>query len=62
MVANILHADPAPSFHEPRGLEQYIAYQIKGNHENSNMVANIKYFTCRLHPLGLWSKGQNSTL
>ena len=54
MVANILLADPPPPPpHTPdHGLESkgqtstisehdHVAYQIKGNHECSNMVANI---------------------
>ena len=45
MVANSLPADP----HDPRGWGQnsvfsehgHVAYQIKGNHEFSNMVTKI---------------------
>ena len=47
MVANVLHADPLP--HDLREWGQnstfsehgHVAYQIKGNHKCSNLVANI---------------------
>ena len=47
MVANVLHAAPLP--HDPREWGRnstfsehgHVAYQIKGNHECSNLVANI---------------------
>ena len=39
----------------------YVAYQIKWNHECSNMVANILLGEIPLHTLGVCSKGQNST-
>ena len=57
MVANILPTDPPPP-HAPDPREMgsigqmstfsehgHIAYQIKGNHEFSNMVANIPSMT-----------------
>ena len=44
------------------GVKIHVAYQIKGNQECRNMVANI-FLADRPHPLtrGLGSKGQIST-
>ena len=39
----------------------HVAYQIKGNHKCSSMVANILLVNSLPTPLGLGSKGQNST-
>ena len=58
MVANILPADPSPL-----GLGQmstfsehcHVAYQIKGNHECTNMVADICPQTPTIRP---WGWGQ----
>ena len=58
MEANILTTNPYPTQHS------HFAYQIKENHECSNMVANIlPADTTQRHPatLGMGSVGQNST-
>ena len=63
MVANILPRDSTPSPH-PGGQNStfsehgHVAYQIKGNHKCSNMLANI----LPADPLdpGVWSKGHNT--
>ena len=60
MVANILLVGRLP----PKGHistfseHGHVANQIKGNHECSNMVANILLTDPQSQPL--WSKGQNS--
>ena len=47
MIANILHADPSPitlgdgsKFNFSQ--HGHVAYQIKGNHNCNNLVANLK--------------------
>ena len=59
MVANILPAALSPTLYKKSNLtfaeHDHVAYQIKGNRECSNMVANI------LPAAPLPSEGQNST-
>ena len=66
MIANILHAYPSPialgdgsklTFSE----HGHVAYQIKGNHNCNNLVANLKP-SDPPSPTRPWgSKSQNST-
>ena len=71
MVANILPSDPTLSTlgvgskgrNSTFSEHGHVAYQIKGNHECSNLEANILPADLTPTPtLGMRSKGQNSIL
>ena len=58
MVANVLRADPYPPSWGPE--HGHVVYQIKGNQECSNIVANI--LPASPPRPWIWNKeGQNST-